>query len=267
VGITLPTFTDDASRATAAAQRAEALGLDGVFVFDHLWPLGQPHRPALHGLTMLGAVAAATTTITVGPLVARVGLLPDAVLVNTLRSVGIVSDGRLLAALGTGDSGNRPENEAYGVPFEPAEDRLTRLRSCLEELAAAGISTWAGGRSPALREVAAAAAGGLNVWGATLAEVADEGADARRRAAGRALEVTWAGQVLLGASPGETASRLERSGSRPGLVAGTPTDLAAHFDALAAVGATWAVCAPLDHTDPEALELIAEAAHLSFSRQ
>ncbi len=40
VGVTLPTFRDDAA-ALDAARRAEALGLDGVFVFDHLWPLGQ----------------------------------------------------------------------------------------------------------------------------------------------------------------------------------------------------------------------------------
>ena len=44
IGVTLPSFRDDAS-AVDAARQAERLGLDGVFVFDHLWPIGQP-RPA-----------------------------------------------------------------------------------------------------------------------------------------------------------------------------------------------------------------------------
>ena len=71
VGVTLPQFRHDAEAAIAVARRAEAVGIDGVFVFDHLWPLGQRMRPALHSLTLLGALAAETETVSMGPLVAR----------------------------------------------------------------------------------------------------------------------------------------------------------------------------------------------------
>ena len=59
------------------ASRAEELGLDGVFCFDHLWPMDQPGRPAIAAWPLLGALVATTRTITIGTLVARIGLLPD----------------------------------------------------------------------------------------------------------------------------------------------------------------------------------------------
>ena len=51
IGVTLPSFREDAS-AVDAAILAERLGLDGVFVFDHLWPIGQPDRPALSAMPL-----------------------------------------------------------------------------------------------------------------------------------------------------------------------------------------------------------------------
>ena len=48
VGVTLPSFVDDPEIPIAVAHAAEAAGLDGVFVYDHLWR-GDPsnRRPAL----------------------------------------------------------------------------------------------------------------------------------------------------------------------------------------------------------------------------
>ena len=87
VGITLPQFRDEADSALDAARRAEALGIDGVFCFDHLWPMGQPDRPVLSSTPLLGALVGSTSTIAVGTLVARVGLLPDEMLVAVLSSL------------------------------------------------------------------------------------------------------------------------------------------------------------------------------------
>ena len=255
VGVTLPQFRHDAEAAIAVARRAEAMGLDGVFVFDHLWPLGQPMRPALHSLTLLGALTAETDRVAMGPLVARVGLFPDAVLVHTLVSLHRMLGDRLIAALGTGDSMNRDENEAYGVPFRPAAERLTSLKECCRQLRAAGVNTWVGGRSTRLR-AAAAEADGWNSWGSDLATFTAEAATV---APGTAL--TWAGQVLIGRTDAEADAKLRARGPRPGLVSGTIDDLARHLDGLAAAGASWAVCAPLDvGTDPAAVEMLSEAA-------
>ena len=255
IGVTVPQFRSEPDSAVAVARRAEQAGLDGVFVFDHLWPLGQPHRPALHSFPLLGALAAETERVALGPLVARVGVLPDPVLVHTLVSLSRISGGRLIAGLGTGDRANRAENQAYGLPYPPAADRLAALVSCCGGLRDEGVRTWVGGRSPAAR-AAAASADGWNGWGADPPTFAAEAASV---AAG--VERTWAGQVLIGRTRSEAEAKLAVHGGRPGLVWGTVDDLRAHVEALAAAGATWAICAPLDvGTDPEAVELLAGAA-------
>jgi len=190
-----------------------------------------------------------------GPLVARVGLVPDAVLVHTLVSLHRMLGDRLIAALGTGDSMNRDENEAYGVAFRPAAERLASLRACCRQLRAAGVTTWVGGRSARIRE-AAAEADGWNSWGSDVATFAAEAATV---APGTAL--TWAGQILIGRTGAEADAKLSAHGPRPGLVSGTVDDLIRHFEALARAGASWAICAPLDvGTDPSAVEMLSEAA-------
>ena len=84
IGVTLPTFTAEARAALLSAAVAEGGGLDGVFAFDHLWPIGRPGRPALWCFGVLAAVAASTRRIALGPLVARVHLLNDDDLVETV---------------------------------------------------------------------------------------------------------------------------------------------------------------------------------------
>ena len=255
IGISLPQFRHDAEATVEVARRAEAGGLDGVFVFDHMWPMGQRMRPALHSTTLLGALAAETDRVVLGTLVARIGLLPDAVLVHSLVTLHRMTGGRLIAALGTGDSLNREENDAYGVPFAPVADRVASVVDCCRRLRAAGVTTWIGGRSPAVR-MAAANADGWNGWGIDVATWAEEAAGVPHGG-----ELTWGGQVLIGQTRAEADAKLRAHGPRSGLVAGTVDDLKAHFDALAAAGASGAVCAPLDvGTDPEAVELLAEAA-------
>ena len=68
VGTTLPQFRNEAEAALETARAAEQAGLAGVFVFDHLWPLGQPERPALHSKALLGALAVETTRVMLGTI-------------------------------------------------------------------------------------------------------------------------------------------------------------------------------------------------------
>ena len=257
VGICVPQFRDDAEAAVATAKAAEAAGVDGVFVFDHLWPMGRPDRPALYCNVLLGALAAETERLVLGPLVARVSVLPDAVLVNAMLTLHRMLGDRLLVTLGTGDRANRDENEAYGVGYAPAADRVAAMVRCCDSLRAAGIVTWVGGRSEAVYR-AARASDGLNLWGL------DPAAFAVEAACLSPLAVSWGGQVLVGRTEAEAATKLARRGDRPGLVHGTVADLARHLGALAAAGAEWAVCAPLDvGSDPAVVGYVAEAAAMA----
>lgn len=264
VGISVPQFNERAAPALDIARRAEDAGLDGVFVFDHLWPMGQPPRPALHSYELLGALAAAATSITLGTLVARVSLLPKPVLVHNLVTLNRMLEGRFVAGIGTGDHANRAENEAYGLAFGSVADRVSELIGCCRELRAAGVHTWVGGRSAAVRRAAAEEADGWNGWGWGADTAAFAAAATKVTSIAPAAELTWGGQVLVARTPEEADAKLARAGDRDGLVHGTVEDLAAHFAALDQVGVSWAICAPLDvGTDPESVELVAEAARLA----
>jgi hypothetical protein len=257
LGITLPQFRSDPQPALDAAQAAEAAGLDGIFVFDHLWPLGRPDRPALHSYELLAAVAAETTSVSVGTLVARVGLVADAVFVHAFRTLHQIAGPRLVAGLGTGDLANRAENLAYGIDFPPMSERRARLVACSTSLSDEGMVTWVGGTSSGARAMAVAGrARAWNGWGLDTASFAVAAAEL----ADTGVEPTWAGQVLIGRTQAEADAKQAEYGTRPGLVWGTVDDLRRHLDVLAAAGATWAVCAPLDiGRDPGAAELVAEA--------
>ncbi|HEX8770870.1 MAG TPA: LLM class flavin-dependent oxidoreductase [Acidimicrobiales bacterium] len=264
VGITVPQFSDDPAPAIEVARRADAADVDGVFVFDHLWPLGQPERPALYSLPLLGALAAETGSVTLGPLVTRVSVLPNPVLVHALVTLHRMLGDRFVAGLGTGDSANRAENEGYGLGFGSVGERVADVRDCCRQLRAAGVRTWVGGKSPAVRRTAAEEADGWNGWGWCADPVTFAAAAADITSLAPTLELTWGGQVLIGRTPETAAAKLARLGERQGLVHGTVDDLGAHLEALAAAGASWAICAPLDvGTDPESVELIAEAAALA----
>jgi len=223
-GVTLPTFRDDAA-ALDSARRAEALGLDGVFVFDHLWPMGRRDRPALSAFPVLGAVAAVTTRICFGPLVARIGLVPDDVLVAELASLETMAPGRLIAGMGTGDRLSAPENEAYGVPPGPADERRLALAGCARRVLGLGVPVWVGGGSVATTELAVDLGPGaaVNLW---------EGQSSAVAALTARCEVTWGGPV-----------------------AGDVPEIAEQLAEVAGAGATWAVCGW-----PESLEAVAEVA-------
>lgn len=262
VGITLPQFRHEAGTAVAVARRAEEAGLDGVFAFDHLWPLGQPDRPALHGTSLLAALTGETREIGLGTLVARVGLLPDEVLVRSLVNLDRMAEGRFVAGLGTGDRASAREHLAAGLDYPPARQRVAALGACAQALRGAGVRTWVGGHSAAVRRLAADVADGWNGWGQPV-EGFGRAADDVRDGLSRPFEVSWGGQVLVGETPEEAEAKLSRHGDRPGLVHGTVADLARHLGALAASGAAWAVCAPLDvGVDAAAVDLVGEAAAL-----
>lgn len=233
VGLTLPQFRADAEPALATAAQAEAVGLDGVFVFDHLWPLGRPDRPCLHGLTLAAALIVSTERIAVGTLVARVGLLPDAVVAHTFATLQRMAGDRLIAGMGVGDAMSKPENLAVGVPFLAREERLAALVDVCRRLRARGITTWVGGTSPSTRAVGREEADAVNLWGVPPDALAGVLAD------GPAGPSTWAGQADVGALGPEGVARLLRT--------------------VAAAGATWAVVAPIKTEWPEAVETVAAA--------
>jgi len=237
-GVVLPTFRDRPDDAFAAATEAVAAGVDGLFCYDHIWPLGQPERPALAPFPVLGALAtrlgpprAGGDGPFLGTLVARVGLAPNAVLAAQFGALERLAPGRVIAGLGTGDRMSEEENRAYGIPFPPAAARRAQLVELGRELVASGLTVWVAGGTAGRTEEARAAGAVLNVWDAAPALVAE------RSSGPDGVEVTWAGPPPTGSPPLAEMVRALHEAGATWAVFGWPVDVEALVAAARAVDA------------------------------
>jgi alkanesulfonate monooxygenase SsuD/methylene tetrahydromethanopterin reductase-like flavin-dependent oxidoreductase (luciferase family) len=245
VGLTLPSFVDDPEQAIVVARAAEAAGVDGVFVFDHIFRDGpKGRRPALECFALLGAIAAETSTIAVGTLVVRATLRPPALLAHSFDSVQRVSGGRLIAGIGAGDRLSRVENESYGLEFGRLRDRVDALHEAVRASRGRGYPVWIGGRIAQVRELVALA-DGWNRWGGGVEEFAREERLVREVATDAV--VSWGGVVSF-----------RTDLDRPDVVHGEPAQVAERLRPYADAGASWVVLGPLDASNPENASITGE---------
>lgn len=116
------------------ARRAEAIGLDSVWVGDHhLYRDDQGVRGPWEAWTQLAAIAAVTDRIALGPLVAATSFHLPGVLARLAHTVDEIAGGRLIVGLGAG--WNEPEYRAFGFPFDERvarfEEAFTIIRTLL----------------------------------------------------------------------------------------------------------------------------------------
>ena len=285
LSVTLPQFAVDPGPAVEACLDARGLGFGGGFVFDHLWPLGQPSRPALEGWTLLAALAAevgrrpgGSGGFRVGTLVTRAGLRAPAMVARMAATVGQVAGAGAIVGVGRGDLANRAENLAYGLPFGDAAERSRVLEATVAALRGPLAGTpppdvWVGGTGPEALALSGRLADAWNGWARTPEELAAGLAAVRAEAerAGRdpaRVAATWGGQVLVAPDRREAADRLARwVADRPPaeaarVVAGDPATVLARLRALGDAGAAWCVLAPVGGPGAEARALLAAAAGL-----
>ena len=174
----------------AMVQLAERLGFDSFWLADHLIYrfAASGESGAWEAFTFLSAVAATTTRIHIGPLVAATSFRNPALLAKMADSLDEISNGRLILGLGAG--WHEPEYAAFGYPFD---HRAARFAEALEIIARLlhgervthegvyyqtreaflrprgpsrnGPPIWVGARRPRMLELAARYADGYNtVW-------------------------------------------------------------------------------------------------------
>jgi alkanesulfonate monooxygenase SsuD/methylene tetrahydromethanopterin reductase-like flavin-dependent oxidoreductase (luciferase family) len=252
LGLTLPSFLADPNVAVAVAVAAEAAGVDGVFVYDHLFRVAPDghHRPALECSSLLGAVSAATSRIVVGTLVARASLRPSASLVAIFDTAQRLAPGRIVAGLGAGDSQSRSENTTFGLRFGSFHDRVERLEDPVVAARDRGFPDWVGGTSDEVRDVSARVADGWNEWGGTPDRFRARAESVRRRAARRPFACTWGGLVVLAADDDAADAKRSRLGASRDVISGGPDRVAARLEAYVAAGADWLILGPVDAHDP-----------------
>jgi len=121
----------------AMAETAERIGLDSVWVGDHLLyrgPDGKARGP-WEAWTTLAALAAVTERVALGPLVAATSFHNPAMIAKKAATLDEVSGGRLILGLGAG--WNQTEYDAFGYPFDHRvsrfEEAFTIIRTLLHD--------------------------------------------------------------------------------------------------------------------------------------
>jgi len=119
------------------ARAIEDLGYDSIWLGEHLlyrWPDRAPRGPWEAWATMAG-LAAATSRVTIGPLVACTAFHNPAILAKRADTIDEISGGRFVLGLGAG--WNETEFRAFGVPFDHRitrfEEAFTIIRSLLRD--------------------------------------------------------------------------------------------------------------------------------------
>ena len=138
-GLQLPSFTfHDVptdrlfERIADIATAAEESGFDSFWVMDHLHQIpnvGPETDPMLEAYTLLGGVAARTSSVKVGALVTGVTYRNPALLAKIVTTLDVVSAGR--AILGIGAAWNEDEARAYGYDWPPVAERFELLEDAL----------------------------------------------------------------------------------------------------------------------------------------
>ena len=189
-------FDAGATTMLSLGVHAESLGFDGVWTYDHMTGAMFDRGASLEPFTILGALAASTERVQLGPLVANVRNRHPVQLALAANTLQEISGGRAVIGLGGGAApGSRfaREHESLGTELGNGPERRQRLTEAIALMRA----VWAGnvefdGRfyaiddfdfnlannapppiivgasGPATAELAIAHADGLNVVSATV---------------------------------------------------------------------------------------------------
>jgi F420-dependent oxidoreductase-like protein len=119
------------TRTLELARQAEALGFEGLWVFDHFHTVPVPtDEITFESFTVLTALAMATSRVRLGHMVVCSAFRNPAHTAKLSSTIDVISGGRF--ELGIGAGWKKDEWEAYGYGFPPIGERLDAFGDDLE---------------------------------------------------------------------------------------------------------------------------------------
>jgi probable F420-dependent oxidoreductase len=120
------------------------VGFDSLWLADHLLhrPPGEEERGFWEAFTFLSALAAVTSRIALGPLVACSSFRNPGLLAKMADGIDEISGGRLILGLGAGWT--EPEYRAFGYPFDHRVARFEEAMQIIVPLLREGHVDFAG---------------------------------------------------------------------------------------------------------------------------
>lgn len=288
VGMLVPQYGASAAEAIDGARAAEAAGLD-VFVAGQLVPIsGSKDKSALEPLTLMGAIATATSRARLGFMVLAAPYLPPYYYAKALLTLNELAGGRLEVGLGAG--WREEEFAALSMELGAFSDRLASVEATLDALAEQGgadataLPVWIAGSGPKVLRLAARRAQWTNfARGISIEDFSEKGRQVREVAAeqGNAepprLSLT---ATFLSADEAELEGLLHARARKNGLEAdeyaeqlraanvflGSPEELAAQMRPFVEEGCRAFVLWPLDGDYDAAARQLGEASRLLEER-
>ncbi len=131
----LPHATAQWNAALDVARRAEELGFDSLWVYDHFHNVPRPaHETVFECWTVLAAISQHTSRIRLGQMVGCNLYRSPALLAKITSTLDVISGGRLEWGIGAGWYEN--ECRGYGYEFPLPKERIAMLKETVEIVSA-----------------------------------------------------------------------------------------------------------------------------------